>query len=70
MYASYYCEHLIIVLMYDVSYNCKPCSIVVVVVVAMYISHERELTSSLVFNNFARKKKLWLTFALQIVGIL
>lgn len=40
------------------------------VVVVVYISHKHEPTIRLVFSNFAREKKLWLTFALQIVGIL
>jgi len=44
--------------------------VVLVVVVVVCISHKHEPTTRLVFNNFARDKKLWLTFALQIVGLL
>ena len=40
------------------------------VVVVVCISHKNEPTTRLVFKNFAREKKLWLTFALRIVGIL
>jgi len=45
-------------------------SVNLVVVVVVYISHKHEPAIRLVFNNFAREKKLLLTFALQIVRIL
>jgi hypothetical protein len=50
-------------------YVCLMC-VNLVVVVVVCISHKHEPTTRLIFNNFAREKKLWLTFALQTVGIL